>query len=326
MDSLIFALNALLPIILTVAAGYYIKRIGFVNETFAKAGNKLVFRIFLPAMLFLNVYKMDISNSFDFTYIFYVQIFTVAMFFIALPLVILITKKKERRGPLLQAIFRSNFALIGLPLAQALFGDEGVTVAALLSALTIPVFNMLAVVSLTIFMSDAKKFNFKEVFAGVIKNPLIQSVFAGFVALFIRFLFIKANIGFRLSDTPVYTVLNYFSNMATPLALLMLGAQFEFSAVKELKKEIIFGTAMRIIIVPLIALSIALLFGEKFNGAHFAAFVAVFATPVAVSSVPMTQEMNNDATLAGQLVVWTTLLSAITVFLFTYALKVLSVF
>ena len=326
MNSLIFAINAVLPIILTVAAGYFIKKAGLMNEDFAKKANKLVFRIFLPAMLFLNVYKMDVEKSIDFTYILYVLAFVVIIFFVALPFVLLITKKKERRGPLLQAAFRSNFALIGLPLAQALFGDEGVTVAALLSAATIPVFNVLAVISLTMFVSDKKKFDFKEILLGIIKNPLIQSIFAGFTVLLIRMLFDKFNVDFRLSDTPIYTMLTYLSNMATPLALLVLGAQFEFSAVKELKKEIVFGTALRVIIVPLIALSIALLFRDKFNGAHFAAFVAVFATPVAVSSVPMTQEMNNDAVLAGQLVVWTTLLSAFTVFLFTFALKALGIF
>ena len=326
MDSLIFAINAVLPIILTVASGYFLKKVGFINESFAKMGNKLVFRIFLPAMLFLNVYKMDFEKGIDFTYILFVLLFIAVIFFVALPFTTLVTKVKERRGPLLQATFRSNFALIGLPLAQALFGEEGVTVAALLSAVTIPLFNILAVVSLTMFMSDKKKIDFKDIFLGVIKNPLIQSIFVGFVALLIRGIFIKYNISFRLSDTPIYTVLSYFSNMATPLALIVLGAQFEFSAVKELKKEIIFGTALRVIIVPIIALSIALLFRENFNGAHFAAFVAVFATPVAVSSVPMTQEMKNDAVLAGQLVVWTTLLSALTVFLFTYILKLLAVF
>lgn len=326
MDSLLFAINAVLPIILTVAIGYFIKRLGFVDESFTKKANKLVFKFFLPAMLFLNVYKMNIEESVDFAYILYVLSFTVAIFFIALPIITLITKKSDRRGPLLQAVFRSNFALIGLPLAQSLFGDEGVIVAALLSAVTIPLFNILAVISLTIFTGDKKKISIGKIFWEIVKNPLIQSIFLGFIALLMRALFIDFNIDFRLSDTPIYTVLGYLSNMATPLALIILGAQFEFSAVKELKKEILFGSVMRVIIVPLIALGIALIFRSTFNGAHFAAFVAVFATPVAVSSVPMAQEMNNDSVLAGQLVVWTTLLSAFTVFIFTFVLKALSIF
>ena len=148
------------------------------------------------------------------------------------------------------------------------------------------------------------------------------------LCLIIRSVFVRFDISFRFSDIkPIYTVLGNLSNVATPLALIALGAQFEFSAVAALRKEIIFGTMMRIFIVPLIGLGLAYtFFSSSFNGAHFAAFIAVFATPVAVSSVPMSQEMNSDVTLAGQLVVWTTLISAFTVFIATWLLKIAGVF
>ena len=123
------------------------------------------------------------------------------------------------------------------------------------------------------------------------------------------------------------TLLSLLSGLATPLALLSLGAQFEFSAIKELKKEIIFGTVARTVIVPLICLSIAYFaFRNLFSGAHFAAFVALFATPLAVSTVPMTQEMNGDSDLAGQIVVWSTIVSGFTIFLTAFILKAVGVF
>ena len=122
-------------------------------------------------------------------------------------------------------------------------------------------------------------------------------------------------------------MLGYLSNLATPLALLVLGVQFEFSAVKEMKKEIVFGTLARTVLAPALAIGVAFLFlKEQFSGAHFAAFVAMFATPVAVSSVPMAQEMKGDASLAGQLVVWTTLASALSVFFASWLLKLAGVF
>ena len=107
----------------------------------------------------------------------------------------------------------------------------------------------------------------------------------------------------------------------------MLGVQFEFSAVKELKREILFGTLIRTVLVPLLGLGIAFLFlRSRFDGAQFAALVALFATPVAVSSVPMAQEMGADHTLAGQLVVWTTLISAVTVFIASFLLRLVGIF
>jgi predicted permease len=117
-------------------------------------------------------------------------------------------------------------------------------------------------------------------------------------------------------------VLQYLSNLAIPLALLVLGAQFEFSAVAALKREIIWGTLIRTVIVPTVTIGVAYFFlRDRFTPAHFATFVAVFATPVAVPSVPMVQEMGGDVTLAGQLVVWSTLVSAITVFIVTFLLR-----
>ncbi len=328
MESLIFALKAVSPIIITVAIGYILKKIKFMDGEFATKANKLVFRIFLPSMLFLNVYNIEDIGEIELGYVFYVLSALAVIFCIALPCVMLITKKNGCRGALLQAVFRSNYALIGIPLAESLFGDEGVAVATILSAFTIPLLNILAVISLTIFSGDGEKPSFRKIVLGIIKNPLIISVLLGVLVLLIRSVFLKHGVDFRLTSIdPLFKVLGYLSSLATPLALLVLGAQFEFSAVASLKKEIIFGSLARTVFVPLIGIGTAyILFGDIFGGAHFATFVAVFATPVAVSSVPMAQEMKGDATLAGQLVVWTTLISGFTVFLVSFLLKTAGIF
>ena len=328
MGSLIFALEAVLPIILTVAIGYLIKKVGLLTNDMGKVINKLVFRIFLPAMLFLNVYKIESLADIELDYIIYAAAATVLVFALAIPVVICVTKRGERRGALLQACFRSNYALIGIPLAQSLFGQEGVSVATVLSAVSIPIFNILAVISLSIFGDGGQKPSVKKILLGIIRNPLIQSIFLGLIVLGVRALFVNFEIGFRLTDLkPVYTVLGYLSNLATPLALIVLGVQFEFSVIGELKKEILFGTLIKAAVVPVLGLGVAFVcFRQHFGGAEFAALVALFATPVAVSSVPMAQEMGADHTLAGQLVVWTTLLSAITVFIASFLLKAAGVF
>ena len=166
----------------------------------------------------------------------------------------------------------------------------------------------------------------KKILVGIVKNPLIQAIALGGVVLGLRALFVRAGIHFRLTDVkPVYSVLEQLGRTATPMALLALGAQFEFSAVSSLKKQIIFGTLVRTAIVPAVALSIAYAMG-CFSGAHFAAFVAVFGTPISISSVPMVQEMGSDTRLAGQLVVWTTVVSGFTIFLISFILKAVGVF
>lgn len=328
MDELIFAVNAVLPIVIMVAIGYFLKKLGLMDGDFSKKANKLVFRVFLPVKLFLNIYGIKSINSVNFSYVFYAIGALITIFLLAIPTVIFITKKKKCRGALLQGIFRSNYALIGIPLAESLFAEEGQAVATLLSAFIVPAFNILAVIGLSIFNNEGKKPNFKKILLGIVKNPLIVGIVSGLIVLGIRAIFKGQNVNFSLSEiSPLWKTVNYLADLATPLALLVLGAQFEFSAIPTLKREIISGVILRSVLVPMLTIGIAFLaFRNSFGGAQFAALVAAFCTPVAVSSVPMAQEMGADSELAGQLVVFTTITSAFTVFLASFLLKLGGIF
>ena len=328
MSNILFAVNAVFPLILTVLAGYVLKRAKIVNQEIAGGMNRLVFRLFLPAMLFLNIYNIESLAALDLTYIWYTLGVTAVLFVLAIPATKWLGARKSQRGVLVQASFRSNFALVGIPLAESLFGQAGSMVATLLSAFIIPLYNILAVVCLTVFSDRAeKKINVKKILLDIVKNPLIQAIALGGVCLAVRALLDGAGIDFRIkSNVPfLYKTLDSLSKVATPLALVVLGAQFEFSAIASLKKYILFGVLMRAVIVPTVGLGTASFLG-CFEGAHFAAFAAVFVTPIAVSSVPMAQEMGADTALAGQLVVWTTLISALTLFISSGLLKALGVF
>ena len=329
MDSLIFALSAVAPIVLSVIVGYFFKKIGMMDESFAKKANKLVFRAFMPVMLFVNIYKMSLSDV-DLGFIGYCLVALLIIFALSIPACMAIAGKKDRVGVLVQAIFRSGYSLIGIPLAGSLYGDEGMMAATILSAALIPCFNVLAVISLSALGGEkGEKISVKKIILDIVKNPLIIGIFAALVCVAIRtFVFEKVGIEFRLSDIgPLFVVLQYLANLAIPLALLVLGAQFEFSAISYLRREILAGVIMRCLAVPLLGVGFAyLVFGDSFSGAQFAALVAVFCTPVAVSSVPMTQEMGSDAELAGQMVVFTTLFSALTVFIVSFLLKVAGIF
>lgn len=326
MEDLLFVINAILPIILMIAVGYFLKRINLLENEVAKKLNTLVFRVFLPIMLFLNVYKIQSFSEIDFVFVWYAIGITVLLFLVGIPVMAIIFKDNRQRSVMLQGIFRANYALVGIPLAQSLFGEEGSIMAALLSAFIVPIFNILAVICLTIYSAGDKKPSFTGVLKGIAKNPLIQGIFCGFIALGIRTIFVKLDIDFRLADVaPVYKTLQNLSSIATPLSLLVLGARFKISAIPHLKKHIVIGVINRVVIVPFVGISLALAL-NRFSGAQFASFVACFCTPVAVSSVPMSQEMGADADLMGQIVVWTTVFSSFSIFIASYVLRVLEIF
>jgi predicted permease len=324
MQDFIFSVNAVAPIVLMVLFGYFLKRVGMLPKTVATQLNRIVFRALLPIMLCLNIYKIQLGMQITFSFVLFGCGFLLVLFLLLLWPICRLVPKNSQRGVVLQAIFRSNYALIGIPLATALCGEEGAILSTIMSAFLIPVFNVIAVFCLSLF-SDQKA-NYKKIFFDILKNPLILGVATGGILLLIRVLFVRLDVSFRLTDlTPIYKVLSDLSSVATPLALLCLGANFEFSAIPALKKQITIGVLLRCVIVPVFGIGSALLLG-CFESGHFAVFIALFATPLAVSTVPMTQEMNGDHELAGQILVFTTILSTFSIFLSTLALRLLGIF
>ena len=341
MESFVFAANAVLPLIALIVLGYLLKKIGFLNDNFLNTGNKLVFKVLLPALLFYNVYNIQSIGNINWGFVLYAVCAVFAIFALAMVLVPLFVKDRGQCGVVIQGIFRSNFALIGVPLASELFGAEGAAAASVLSAFTIPLFNVLAVVALSVYhnslpqMDGGKKQSpIKKAFISAITNPLILSVFAGLVVLLIRALFVQLGWTFRLKSfqlfgqevTFVYKALQYVANTATPISLIVLGGKFVFSAVKRLWKPIVATTLLRCVAVPTLGLLMAYLLVPSLQGQHFAAYIAVFGTPTAVSSAIMAKEMGGDDQLASQIVVWTTLLSAFTIFVEIVVLRSVGIF
>ena len=155
---------------------------------------------------------------------------------------------------------------------------------------------------------------------GIAKNPLLIAVAIGMVFLGIRELqwamFGEVVFSFSRDLKFLYTAVNNLKNFATPFALLVLGGQFEFSAVKGLLKEIVAGTVWRIVLAPLLGLGVAALLSSRMGWGvnEFPGLVALFGSPVAVSSAVMAGAMGSDEQLATQLVVWTSIFSIVTIF------------
>ena len=319
------ALNAVVPIILLIALGYLLRQKGFLTDGFLQVGNKLVFKLMLPCMLFVNVYSIPSLADIRWDITVYSSAAIGLIFCLGLFSAIRVTSVPQRRGVILQCCFRSNFVIIGLPLAASLGGSEAEAVAAVLSAVTVPLFNVLAVVALSIFVerkaSPAQ--TAKHVLHDICVNPLIIAVALGLGCLTVRWLQARLfhHVIFRLDTQAafLFDALITLKNGTTPVALMVLGGQFTFSAVRELKKEIIVATLWRVILSPIIGIGGAVALTHlgilSCTGSDYPALIALFGSPVAVSSAIMAKGMGGDEQLATQLVVWTTLFSAITVFL-----------
>lgn len=327
----LFSFNAVMPILLLVFLGYFLRVINFADDAFFKKANTMVFRIFLPVLLFVNIYEIDSLKSLNFKAVLYCVAAILLIFLCGYVIAHLVTKKRSHLGVLTQCSFRSNYAIIGIPLALSLGGAEAVAFASVLSAVAVPMFNFLAVIILSHYVGEHQENALKDTLKKTVRNPLIIGVFIGILTLVIRS-FIPIGEGgvpvFTLENNIpfFYKALKSLSSVASPLALVVLGARFDFKAVGSLKKEIIIGTAMRIVMAPLIGLGGAILLSEfthlfEFTATEYPALISLFATPTAVSSAVMVGEIGGDEQLAGQLVVWTSVVSMLSIYLIVFAMR-----
>lgn len=318
------ALNAVLPLVLLILLGYFLRQKNFFSDTFIQMGNKLMFRICLPTMLFVSVYGIKSLSEIRWDICLYCVLATTTVFLLGCVTAVVTTPVAERRGVLVQCAFRSNYAIIGIPLASTLGGEAATAVAAVLAAALVPYLNILAVLALSIFRKGegGEKPNVKKIAGEIAHNPLIAGVLAGLLVLVVRQWQINrfGEVVFSLERDlgVVYEVAKDLKAMTTPLALILLGGQFRFSAVRGLFKEIMVGTVWRTVLAPVVGVGGAVLLGRwgllQCGMAEYPALIALYGSPVAVSSAIMAREMHNDEQLATQLLVWTSVVSIVTLF------------
>ena len=312
MSDFIFSVNAVIPLFLLMAVGWFLTKRNIWNSDFLKIANTVSFNILIPCNLFCNIYNANFTEVFDINLLAFVLITVAIIVGIGFIVVPLLSKKPARQGVILQALFRGNFALLGLPLCEALAGPEGAQIASVFLAFLIPAFNMLATVILCIY-SENKSDSVWEILKKIAKNPLIIGCALGLIFSFTKPYFTIPNI--------VYKPLNDLKVIATPFALLVLGGDFKFKSFVDNIKCVISTGLTRTIIVPAIAVTFAALLG--FRGLHIALIISTFGTPVAVASTAMTYKMNGDYDLACQVVVFTTLCSALTITMFAFITRTL---
>lgn len=312
MENLMISANAVLPMCLVMAIGYGTRRLGWLRREEISTINKIAFRIFLPCLLYYNIYCSDLSGSFDPLLMAYAVGGVLLTFGLALGYTLLTEKLPERRGVLIQGMFRSNYVIMGIPVATALLGVDQLGTVSILIAVIVPLFNMLAVVVLEVFSGQKPKP--LHILGQIAKNPLVIGSVLGILTLVA---------GIRLPHILEQTIQSV-SAIASPLQLFLLGAFFQFSGLKTYRRELVTVSIAKLIVSPGLFLGLGALLG--FRGVAFVSLIGIFASPTAVNSFTMAQQMGGDAELAGDIVVTTSAASILTMFLWIFLFKSLGMF
>ena len=313
MENLMLSANAVLPMFMLLAAGFLSQKAGVLTREDVPRFNKVAFRIFLPCLLFYNIYCSDLSAAVKPGLIIYAVCGVLLVLAAAYLSVQHLVRREDWKGVIAQGIFRSNFVIMGIPIAQALVGADQLGAVTVLIAVVVPLFNFLSVYVLERFRGG--NVNVRKVLLEVAKNPLIISSLLGILCQLL---------GIRLPGLLEQTV-SSLSVIASPLQLFLLGAFFRLDGLGRYIKPLTAVTTVKLFVTPALLLGTAALLGIR--GGDFVGLIGIFASPTAVNSFTMVQQMDcGDAELAGDIVVMTSAVSIVSFFLWILIFKNFGIF
>lgn len=313
LQTLAFTANIVAPIFFIVFMGFLLKRIRLIDESFVATASKLVFVVTLPVLVFMSIARMDFQAVFNPAQLGYVAVVTLLSFALIWWLAARWIKAPEDLGVFIQGAFRSNYGIIGLAVSFNLFGQSGLAQASLLLALIIPLYNVLAILALTLPMQQQRALSASGIALEMLKNPLIIAVF-----LALPFSYF----GFQLPEVLEKTG-RYFANLTLPLALLTIGATLNLKSLQHTSAQAFWATATKLVILPVVLTLGAAMLG--FSGQELVILFVLFGCPTAAASFVMAKAMGGNAQLAANIILTTTLGSVLTLSSGIYLLKLLAV-
>ena len=313
MENFIYSINVTMPIFLVMVIGYILKQIGMLNDNFVTVANKFNFKVTLPFMLFKDIAGVDIKAVFDIKYVLFCAIVSTICFWVVWGTAKLLVRDKTIRGAFVQSSFRGSAAVMGLAFIQNIYGSSAMGPLMIVSA--VPLYNIFSVIVLTFEANDStgidKKAKIRQAGINICKNPIILSILAGLIVGLLEIQF----------PTLVNKTVSNVAQMATPLALIPIGAGFEGRKALAKIAPTMAASMIKLVLQPLVFLPVAAWMG--FSGEKMIAILIMLASPTTPSCYIMAKSMNNDEVLTASVIVTTTLMAAFTLTGWIFLLKTL---
>lgn len=326
-DTFLYALRAVLPVLLMMALGYAVKRVGPWDDDFYKQLMGICFHIFLPIQLFLNVYGIGHASQINWRLLGFMALGILLCVGVGFVCARLFVPDRRQKGVMVQMAFRSNQTIFGIPFASMLGGAPALAFFSISLAVGVPLFNILAVLILSWYAEDGGRHTLGSLLGRVCTNPLILGVFAGLIAVLIR-QYIPVVDGVPVFSLQyglpsLYQAISDLSKVAAPMLLFVLGARLDFSSLRGMLPQLTLGVFLRLIVAPVLVMGAAIcLRGPlRLTSVEMPALIAIFASPAANVGPVMVQEIGGDVQLASQLVVWSSALSLFTIFWIIFLLR-----
>ena len=315
MGFVLISIDLLMPMILLVCLGYFLKKKGIINDQYENISSRLVFNLALPVTMFSATAKSNMQVAINDDMWFFVVITSLMLIsigFISHFISIRLVKDRKTRGAFVQGAFRSNFVIIGYPILISLFGDEVLLPMTLMTVFLIPIVNVFSVIILTINNEEIKEIDYTKIVINIITNPLIISILLG-----IAFSLLQIRLPNFVENT-----FTHIRGLTTPLALINIGSMFVFGIKMQDHGIQLVCLSLKSIIYPLFYTTIGVLLGfrDQILGVLFIAIAA----PSPPSGYVMAKIMHSDEVFSANNIVLSTALSGITIFIGITVLKYFS--
>ncbi|MBQ7925405.1 MAG: AEC family transporter [Lachnospiraceae bacterium] len=311
MENLIFCLNATIPIFLVMVIGYICRNLKLMDEGFVRTLNSFNYKVTLPVLLFKDIAEADFYAVWDTNYVLFCFLVTLLCICVLWVLTSICCKDKSILGEFVQASYRSSAAVLGIALIQNIYGTSGM--APLMIIGSVPLYNVAAVIILSLTGPTAHGLNkttIKKTLKGVLTNPIILGILLGMIVSLCRITF----------PVMVTKTINNIAVLATPLALLGLGAAFEGRKALAKLKPTLACLMVKLILQPALFLPLAAYLG--FREEKMIALLIMLGAPTTASCYIMAKNLGHEGTLTSSAVVTTTFFSSVTLTVWLYLLKI----
>lgn len=307
LQNFIICVNAVIPSAIYLVIGIILKVTGVLKDEEVRKFTHVVFVTLYPFIMFDNLYGKNIAENMDLRLGLYAFIFTAVQFMVSWLFVCRIEKSNYERGAMIQALYRSNYVLMGFPIAVNLFGKGNITAVAIIMLIVVPFYNISAVILFENFRGG--KVDPGMMLRRILTNPIIDGGIAAFIVMML---------GINLPG-PVENTITTLSDATAPIAMILLGAALNINGFSSDRWRIIICTVGKLVVFPIFGITGAVLLGIR--DVQLIAVTLMTAAPDALASYAMASSMGGNGKLAGELVVVTTIASCFTIPVFLFILK-----
>ncbi|MCJ7665168.1 MAG: AEC family transporter [Actinobacteria bacterium] len=290
------------PIFIVIAVGFLIRKKNIISGEGVGLLNKLAYNIGLPALVFISITGHSLSDIFNIRIIKVIYLAYAILILLTILINFIVKRSGKTKGAIIVSSFRCNMAFVGFPIILAAYGDLALAKASLVVAFLVPVNIIVTVLIFKFYNRGDEAIEARRLFLSFLKDPMIIAAISGILFSYFEL---------RIPEI-IYRSLDIISGMTVAIALLSIGASFNFVHLKNDFKVVSYISFNKLILMPVVVFVLST-FVFKVEAIDRNVMVILFATPLAVAAYIMAKELRSNHQLMASALILTTIVSALTI-------------